>query len=147
MKNRGSIVLLICCSSCKDKNYRSEERKRIIENYLKSYNDFDLEGMTKDLDRNIVYKNISKGRVDLRTQGLDKFMGHLESEMQYTHQRERTAESWIFGDTKVSIDIKYKMILAIDLTEELQAGDTLELKGKVEFLFDNEKIQRITEEA
>ena len=140
-------MVLICYSSCKDKNYLSVRQKRIIENYLKSYNDFDLNGMIKDLDSNIIFENISNGKVDLRTQGLDKFMGHMESEMKYSHQRERKVESWIFNGSKVSINFTYKMILAVDLAEELEAGDTLELEGKSEFLFDNEKIQHITDEA
>ena len=140
-------MVLICYSSCKDKNYLSVQQKRIIENYLESYNDFDLNGMIKDLDGNIIFENISNGKVDLRTQGLDKFMGHMESEMKYSQQRERKVESWIFNGSKVSINFTYKMILAVDLAEELEAGDTLELEGKSEFVFDNEKIQHITDEA
>ena len=147
MKNSKSIGISSCCASCEMWNNLNKQREQIIKNYLKSYNDYDIGGMIKDLDRDIVFENISNGNLDLRTQGLDKFREHTESEIQYTQQRERTVESWQFDESKVSIHIKFKGILSVDIMEKLEAGDVLELKGKSEFVFDNEKIQRITDEA
>lgn len=45
----------------------------------------------------------------------------------------------------MTIDISYKAILAIDLPNGMQAGDTLELNGKSEFEFDNRKIKKISD--
>ena len=125
----------------------SRQRKKMVKNYLKSYNDHDMAGMTKDLDRNVVFENISNGKVELRIRGLDEFKRHMNLDMQYTRRRERTVQSWIFDDSKVSIQIKYKAILAIDLMGSLEAGDTLKLEGKSEFVIDNGKIISITDKA
>ena len=124
-----------------------EKQKQIIENYVKSYNESDIEGMIKDLDKNVVFENISNGEVDLRTVGLIEFKKQAESAKQYFKKRKQTVESWNFNDSKVLIEIDYKAVLAIDLPNGLKAGDTLELKGKSIFEFKDEKIQSITDKG
>ena len=49
------------------------EQKEIVENYVKSYNNFDIKGMTKHLSKNVVFENISNGKVQLKTEGLEAF--------------------------------------------------------------------------
>ena len=121
------------------------KQKEIVENYVKSYNDFHVEGMLKDLAENIVFENISNGKVDLKTEGLEAFKEQAEAAKQYFKERKQTIESWGFHDSIVLIDISYKAILAIDLPNGLKIGDTFELKGTSKFEFENGKIKRITD--
>ena len=51
----------------------NQQQKNIVENYIKAYNDFDVDGMTKHLSNAIVFENISNGKVGLRTEGLVAF--------------------------------------------------------------------------
>lgn len=51
-----------------------ERQKEIIENYVKSYNSFDVVGMVNDLSSHGVFENISNGKVGLRTEGLEDFI-------------------------------------------------------------------------
>ena len=121
------------------------EQKKVVENYIKSYNDFDINGMTKDLTENVVFENVSNGNVELRTEGITEFTKQAESANQYFTERKQTIETWEFDDSKVIIEIDYEAILAIDLPNGMKTGDTLKLKGKSEFEFENEKIKNITD--
>ena len=124
-----------------------ERQKEIIENYVNSYNNFDINGMTNNLTNNVVFENISNGKVDLRTEGLDAFKKQAESAKQYFKERKQTIKSWEFSESKVTIEIAYKAILAIDLPNGLKEGDTLELKGISNFEFENGKIKNITDKS
>lgn len=147
MKNLMLIVILLLISGCQTNKDMKEQQKQIIEAYVNAYNDFDIEGMTKNLDKNVVFENISNGKVDLRTEGLSEFKKQAESAKKYFKQRKQTIESWKFNDSKVLIDIDYKAVIAIDLPNGLKAGDTLEMKGKSEFEFENGKIKSITDKS
>jgi Asp-tRNA(Asn)/Glu-tRNA(Gln) amidotransferase C subunit len=133
--------------SCQIKKDMKKQQKNIIENYVKSYNEFDIEGMTENLTENVVFENISNENVDLRTEGITEFKKQAESAKQYFTQRKQTIESWKFNEPKITIEIDYKAILAFDLPNGLKKGDTLELKGKSEFEFENKKIKRITDKS
>lgn len=70
-----------------------EHQKQIIVNYIESYNEFDIKGMTKDLHKDIIFENISNGNVDLRTAGIKKFINQAESAKQYFKKRQQTIKS------------------------------------------------------
>ena len=124
-----------------------EQQKNIIENYIKSYNDFDIEGMTKNLSKDVVFENVSNGNVELRTEGIIEFKKQAESAKQYFSKRKQTIEFWEFDNSKVSVEIDYKATLAIDLPNGMKTGDTLELKGVSEFKFESGKIKSITDKS
>ena len=124
-----------------------EHQKNTIENYISSYNEFDIEGMTKNLSEDVVFENISNGKVDVRTKGLIEFKKQAESAKQYFNKRKQTVESWQFEDSKVIIEIDYNAVLAIDLPNGLKIGDTLKLKGQSEFEFESGKIKSITDKS
>jgi len=147
MKNLTLIVVLISTLGCQTKNVMNEQQRNVIQNYIKSYNQFDIRGMTKDLTENVVFENISNGNIELRTEGITEFTKQAESAKQYFTERKQTIESWEFNNSKVIIGVDYKAILAIDLPNGLKTGDTLELKGKSEFEFENQKIKSITDKS
>ena len=121
--------------------------KSIIEAYIKAYNSFDIEGMTKNLADDIVFENVSNGNVDLRTEGLAAFTEQAKAATQYFKERKQTIESWTLQDSIVEIGISYQAILAIDLPNGLKVGDTLELTGTSIFKFSDEKIKHITDKS
>ncbi len=63
MKNLILFTILMLTLSCQTKEDMNELQKSIVENYLNSYNDFDIDGMTKDLTDNVVFENVSNGKV------------------------------------------------------------------------------------
>tara|TARA_R110002020_G_scaffold97358_7_gene232314 strand:+ start:387 stop:767 length:381 start_codon:yes stop_codon:yes gene_type:complete len=125
----------------------NEQQKEIIENYVSSYNSFDTNGMTKNLDEKVVFENISNGKVDLRTEGINDFIKQAESAKQYFKERKQTIDSWNFNDNEVSLNIDYSAVIAVDFPNGLKKGDTLKLKGQSKFEFKDGKIIRITDKS
>ncbi|GAB4405442.1 MAG: hypothetical protein OHK0039_06440 [Bacteroidia bacterium] len=123
------------------------QRKQIIENYVMSYNNFDIDGMTADLARHVVFENISQGKVDLRTEGIESFRKQAALGRQYFRQRKQTISGWQVGDDVITVDIDYEAVLNIDLPNGLTSGDTLRLKGRSVFVFQDTKIVKITDES
>ncbi len=147
MKNLILFTILMLTLSCQTKEDMNELQKSIVENYLNSYNDFDIDGMTKDLTDNVVFENVSNGKVELRTEGIGEFRKQAELAKQYFTQRKQLVESWEYIDTKVIIGIHYEAILAMDFPNGMKTGDTLKLKGKSEFDFEDGKIKSITDKS
>ena len=124
-----------------------EQQKHIIEHYVNSYNNFDVDGMTAHLTEDVVFENIANGEVDLRTEGLAAFKEQAAVAKQYFQQRNQTIKSWAYNESKVTIEISYTATLAIDLPNGLEKGDILELNGRSSFEFEHGKIKHITDES
>lgn len=122
-----------------------EQREQIIQQYINSYNSFDVEGMLKYLAENIQFENISGGEVNLHIQGLSAFREQAEKAKAFFSERQQTIKSFKHTDNQTEIEIDYHAILAIDFPNGLKKGDALNLKGKSVFTFDQSKIIAITD--
>ncbi|MGF1635831.1 MAG: nuclear transport factor 2 family protein [Cyclobacteriaceae bacterium] len=147
MKLLPSILILTLMLGCQTEKKMKARQKQIIENYVNAYNNFDIERMTNDFDHNVVFENVSNGQVDLRTEGLSEFKIQAESAKQYFRIRKQTITNWDFNGSFASIEIDYEAILDTDLPNGMKSGDTLNLKGKSTFEFDNDKIVKLTDES
>ena len=147
MKNTILISIIILIFGCQTGTNMKDYQKQVIENYIQSYNRFDIDGMTKDLHKDVIFENVSNGEVDLKTEGIGEFTKQAEIAKQYFKKREQTVLSWDFLDNKVIIDIDYEGILAIDLPNGMKARDTLKLKGQSEFNFKEGKITKIKDKS
>lgn len=120
-----------------------EKRKNAIENYISSYNHFDIENMLKDLDEKIIFRNISNGEVNLTTNGIGEFKAQAEQAKNLFSQRKQTINSIKLGKDEVEVEISYKGTIAIDLPNGLKSGEKIELNGKSVYRFANDKIIEI----
>lgn len=121
----------------------NEARKKIIENYIFAYNNFDVENMLKDLDENVVFRNISNGEVNLTTNGIEEFRNQAEETKSLFSEREQRITNFKFAGNEVEADISYAGTIAVDLPNNLKAGDKIELAGKSIFRFADDKIVEI----
>ena len=124
-----------------------EFQKNVIEDYINSYNQFDVEAMIKHLHQDVVFENITNDDVDLRTDGIEAFVAQAEKAKQFFSKRQQTILRWDFQDDNVIIDINYQGVLAIDLPGGAMAGDTLELIGTSAFQFEGDQIIAIKDKS
>lgn len=117
-----------------------ETKRRIIENYVAAYNDFDVENMLRDMDERVVFRNISGGTVNMQTNGIDEFRRQAESAKELFSHREQKITNLSFGENDAAADIAYRGTLAADLPEGLKAGSEIALDGKSIFRFEGDKI-------
>lgn len=120
-------------------------QKQIIENYIKSYNAFDLEGMLMDVHDGVIFENISGGTVNLRIEGIAAFKKQAEVAIACFKKRRQEVVSWSFQKDKVIVKIDYSAIPAIDLPNGVKAGEPFKLKGRSEFTFCEKQITMIRE--
>ncbi|MEM7551978.1 MAG: nuclear transport factor 2 family protein [Bacteroidota bacterium] len=123
------------------------KRQEILENYIQSYNTFNVEGMIQDLHEDVIFENVSKGEVGLTTTGIERFKKQAESALGYFSKREQKITSWKFEEDKIIIEINYHAVLSIDFPNGMKLGDELNMKGKSIFEFKNEKIIKIRDES
>ena len=122
-----------------------EQQEQIIQHYIESYNNFNVEGMLKDLDEHIQFENISGGEITLSINGLSAFREQAEKAKAFFSFRQQTIKNFEHINNQTEIEIDYHAILAIGLPNGLKQGDALDLKGKSIFTFANSKIISITD--
>ena len=123
-----------------DDSMDSEQRKKIIEKYLESYNSFHIEQMIKLLDKEIVFRNYSNGELTAETKGIDEFRTLAEKSAKVFSNRHQTMIDYQEIDDRVKIQIEYEATLAMDLPNGLNRGDKLQLKGTSIFRFHDGKL-------
>ena len=126
----------------------NDNKIKTIENFIHSYNTFNIEGMLKDIHEDIIFENMSNGQIDTITTGIDEFKKQAASSITYFKERQEKIIDINFEEDRIELNIDYFGILAKDLSVDLKSGDTLRLKGKSIFRFKDNKIisiQDITE--
>ena len=119
---------------------KEKQMKLIIDQYIKAYNEFDVDNMLKNVHRDVEFKNIAKkeinvhihGRQVLKTQAQDSTKLLKKREMKITRQE-------IKGDI-VENEIAFKAVLNVDIPEGPKAGELVKFKGRSVFKFKNGKI-------
>jgi hypothetical protein len=111
-----------------------------IKQYIHAYNNFDIDSMLIRLHPSIVFKSISQGEVDVVTVGRDEFRVQAQKAATYFRQREQLISDLKIHDQRAEVNVDYKAILAIDLPNGMKQGESLELKGRSVFCFENDLI-------
>jgi hypothetical protein len=114
--------------------------KKIVDQYFKAYNEFDLEGMMKNIHRDVVFKNYAGGEVNLELNGKLAFKNQIEQAFALFKNREMKIVEQKFGDDIVENKIDFKGVLAMDISDELKKYDLIKLQSNSIFKFKNGKI-------
>ena len=119
---------------------RNELHQKIIENYIEAYNQFDIEGMLRDMHDEVRFENISNGEITLSTNGIIELRNQAKQAKELFKERKQKITNITFQSDEVEVDIDYTGIIAVDIPNGPKAGDKIELKGKSIFKFKSNKI-------
>jgi hypothetical protein len=122
-----------------------ETTERMIRDYVNAYNNFDIDGMLKDVAPSVLFKNISGGETDMALNGIAEFKEQALQAKNLFSSRKQTITSIKQANNKVIVEIDYHAVLAIDLPNGMEKGTELNLKGKSEFTVAADKIIEITD--
>ncbi|NJL55504.1 nuclear transport factor 2 family protein [bacterium] len=114
--------------------------RQLIEQYTDAYNRFDVDAMLSTLHKDIRFENISDGKVTLSTIGIEAFREAAEKAKHIFRERHQTVENIVFESMSATVHIDYFGVLAVDLSDTLKAGDTMSLKGRSIFRFQDNAI-------
>ncbi len=115
----------------------------MIADYISAYNRFDVNGMCRHLNMGIVFENRSGGNVDMRIEGIENFKKQAEAATAYFSERCQRIEKLSFINNMATAEIDYTGVPAMDLPNGMKKGETLNLKGISEFIFENDEIVSI----
>lgn len=124
---------------------RREQMKKIIDDYIRAYNSFDIAGMLKNMHEKVLFQNISSGQVNLSTQGIAELYKAAEQAKNLYKSRSQTVTNYQYHGKTATIEVNYTGELASDIPNGPKAGDTLNLKGKSEFVFEDGLIVKLTD--
>ncbi|WPD23833.1 MAG: nuclear transport factor 2 family protein [Candidatus Electrothrix scaldis] len=122
---------------------QQDKMKKVIDDYIKSYNSFDVDGMILQMHENISFQNISNGVVNMKTEGISEFRAAAEQAKQIFKSRCQTVTDYQFSDDSGFIEIDYSGEFAIDIPDGPKQGETLNMKGKSEFTFQDGLIIKL----
>jgi ketosteroid isomerase-like protein len=125
----------------------NDQRRQVIEHYIQAYNNFDVDGMIRDLHNDILFENVVNGSVNLATHGLEAFRDQAESAKSLFRSREQKISGMQFRDDVVEALIDYTGVFAADLPNGPKAGDAIQIRGKSIFTFRDGKIAQIRDES
>jgi hypothetical protein len=119
----------------------------IIEKYITAYNNFDIDGMLRNLHDDIYFENIYNGQVNLQTRGIAEFKTQAETAKKLFRQREQKALDIKFNDNTAEVRIDFTGILSDDPANGSQAGTAICMSGDSVFVFKDGQIICITDRS
>lgn len=119
----------------------------IVKKYLQAYNEFDIAGMLTFVHPEIHYKVIHQGKTGVHTTGKKEFERVSVKSLEYFRQREQYILSFVVKDNIIDLEIHFSAITAKELSNGMNAGDRIDLRGKSEYIFKEGLIFSIIDET
>ncbi|MBU4535811.1 MAG: nuclear transport factor 2 family protein [Euryarchaeota archaeon] len=117
----------------------------MVEDYILAYNKFDVPGMVSYLHEDMLFQNISQGKVTLELKGRNSFTRQAYQAVNLFKKREIIITDVSFEKEDMIVKIDYNGILGVDVPDGPKKGDKIELKGQSVFQFKEGKISSIKE--
>ena len=114
--------------------------KKIVEQYFKAYNEFNLNGMIENIHNDLIFKTIVNGEITYELNGKYAFKEQIKQAFAIFKKREMKIVNQKFGDDMVENEINFKGVLAVDISDKLKKYDLVKLQSKSVFQFKNGKI-------
>lgn len=114
--------------------------KRIIDEYILDYNNFNIDGMIKNLHRDMIFKNIAGDEVTLELNGKIAFKNQIEQAFGLFKKREMQIIEQKFDGDAVENRIDFKGVLAVDIPDGPKKYDLIKLQYNTTFRFKEGKI-------
>jgi len=123
----------------------NQDKKNLIERFIRAYNSFDVDGMVALLHPECSFQNVSGGQINASAAGISQFRELAEKSKSVFSSRHQTITSCQFEGQTVTVGIEYEGVLRADLPNALKAGERIQLKGKSVFKFRDGLIFQITD--
>ena len=125
----------------------ANDRKNLIERFIRAYNSFDIDGMMVLMHPKCSFQNISDGQVTASAEGVRQFRELAERAKALFSTRSQTIIAYKFEQESVTVDIDFEGVLRLDLPNGLKAAQTLKLKGQSVFRFRDGLIYELIDQS
>lgn len=117
----------------------------IINRYIQSYNDRDIEGMLDCVTEDVVFENISNTGQSMHFEGRES-MGQVAelSGNAFSYRRQRLI-NLVIGEGKAAAEIEFEGKAAVALPNGVKPGETVKIRGASFFEFRGRLLSRIAD--
>lgn len=119
---------------------KKENMKKIVDEYIKAYNEFNVDEMLRNIHEEVVFKNIANEEVNLELNGKNELKKQAEMAVTLFEERKMEVTAQKIEGNVLENKINFIGILAIDMPDGPKKGEMIELKGKSLFKFKDNKI-------
>ena len=117
----------------------------IINGYIKAYNAMDVDGMLSFLHPDITFHNVTEGQYGLSVNGREEFGTLATQALSLFKSRQQSITQTVFDGETASAKIDYIGTLTADLPPFGTAGETINFRGRSEFVFKDDFIHILTD--
>ena len=114
--------------------------RAVIDRYIEAYNAGNVERMLQLMCEDVVFENFSDGTLIEKAVGIEQLREMAQQAVTLFKTRKQTLLSYREADAKAYAEIQFEGTFAVDLPNGIQAGQTINLKGKSEFHFVDGRI-------
>ncbi len=120
---------------------KEKRMKQIINEYIKAYNEFNVEEMLRNVHEDVELKNTTNGEVNVQLKGINVLKSQSEQSLSLFEKREMKIIEQVINDNTVENKISFKGVIAADFPEAgVKSGELVKLEGKSIFQFEKGKI-------
>jgi len=105
------------------------ENRKLIENYIRYYNDMNIESMLALFTDDAQFESVSNTEGVIKISNKDQLKELAISSTNFFEQRRQTPSSWVISDNRVAVEIDYWCKLAKDLPNGKKVGEEMKLRG------------------
>lgn len=117
----------------------------IIKEFVRCYNEFNLDGMLDLLTEDVKFENIMNGQTDVKTENIAEFEQIAGISLNIFAERKQTIKNISQDGTSWIVEIDYYGKIAEDLPNGLKSGDEIKVGGKSIYEFRDGKICSLTD--
>jgi steroid delta-isomerase-like uncharacterized protein len=120
--------------------------RQLIERYLRTYNDKDVDAMLALFVDDVVFESVSNTTGVTTTNGKDELGQLARMSAEWFERRRQTPLAWVVDGLHVALEIDYWCRLAKDLPDGTKkAGQEMTLRGASFFTIENGRIRRLVD--
>ena len=119
----------------------------VIRRYIDAYNNANVRVMLDCLTDDVVFQNISKGKVSLNIKSKRKFESFAKMGVEAFTSRQQTVVEAVTRGNTIIAKIDYEAIVANNLPNGWRAGQVVKFPGVSTFVIEGEKLAKIVDES
>jgi hypothetical protein len=124
-----------------------ESNKEIINKFITAYNSYDIDSMLSLLHPEVLFTNLSSGKVSVQTEGKEAFEKLARQSAEIFKEREQKIVSYEEANNKVNVEIQYRAKLVINLPNGSRSSDNINMRSKSEFIIKDGLIYSVIDKS
>ncbi len=117
----------------------------LIEQYIRCYNQVDIDGMLECVSEDVVFENVSNAGQSMRLEGKEAMRDIANLGMRAFSYRRQNILKLICQDDSAAAEVTFTGVAALDLPNGTKQGETVEIHGVSLFEMRDGQLSRVAD--